>query len=156
MTSIFRIVQEALANITRHARAKHVELDMGIDEMSKEFVLIISDDGQGFDSAKSSNGMGIGNMRSRAAEIGGYVSIESQPGFGTKITLRQTLLDPKTEAVARHQKGLVALLILFVTTFVLRLLFKELGSYFLPLLIPISVLAVFHGWKLARLHGSRN
>jgi len=83
--TLFRIAQEALTNIARHARATHVRLWLGLRQAS--FVLAISDDGQGFDRATVRAGMGMLNMRERSDLIDGRLTIESSAGKGTVLTV---------------------------------------------------------------------
>lgn len=82
--ALLRILQEALANISRHAHASQVFVTL---KFSGEYVkLIISDDGHGFDVANHSNrGQGIENMRHRAQALNGILQIESETGQGTTI-----------------------------------------------------------------------
>jgi PAS domain S-box-containing protein len=86
-TALFRIAQESLNNIAKHARAGHVEimLDWGEALLSLE----ISDDGVGFDAAtpEFSGGLGTITMRERAQTIGGDLNIEAVPGSGTHIVV---------------------------------------------------------------------
>lgn len=86
--SIFMTVQEALANIARHAKATEVQVSL-LDE-AEQITLTISDNGRGFDSKDKSMrvGHGLANMRTRARDMGGSFTIESAPGLGTTITLR--------------------------------------------------------------------
>jgi signal transduction histidine kinase len=86
--SLFRIAQEALANIARHARASEVKLSLY--KAGKDCVLEIEDNGSGFapeDGQRKQPGMGLSNMRTRAAEQGGSVVIRSAPGEGTLLTV---------------------------------------------------------------------
>jgi PAS domain S-box-containing protein len=91
-SNVYRIVQEALNNIAKHARAKHVSVM--IEHHGQEAAVIIEDDGRGFDpelSMKSNDrhsGMGLIGMRERAALIDGNVEIESKPGHGTTVFVR--------------------------------------------------------------------
>jgi signal transduction histidine kinase len=82
--AIFRVAQEALANIGRHARAQNVSVTL--DTVNAGLTLSVRDDGQGFDSGDSARGMGIANMRARAEEFGGTFSLNTQPGGGTRVT----------------------------------------------------------------------
>jgi signal transduction histidine kinase len=81
-------VQEAFANIHKHARAKQVRVSL-----TKEpgcMLLRIEDDGVGFDAGKlptSQEAFGLGIMSQRAAEIGGRVEVNSAPGKGTRVTV---------------------------------------------------------------------
>ncbi len=87
-TGIFRIYQETLTNILRHAKATNVQAVM---TQTKEFLtLCISDNGQGFnlDEAKRKATLGLIGMRERTAMMGGELRIESMPGQGTKVMLK--------------------------------------------------------------------
>lgn len=80
---LFRIVQEGLANARKHAGARSVVVTIG--QRSGERVVTIRDDGKGFDGEQKGAGQGLGNMRERAAAIGGRFSIASAPGRGTAL-----------------------------------------------------------------------
>jgi two-component system nitrate/nitrite sensor histidine kinase NarX len=85
---LYRIAQEALNNISKHAAASAARVALTCGE--EEVVLIIADDGRGFeltDRTAASVGMGMGSMRERAAKIGAVLRIESQPGSGTTVTV---------------------------------------------------------------------
>jgi signal transduction histidine kinase len=82
-SALFRAAQEALANIGRHARARHV--DVTLRTSSERMELSIADDGAGFDPAATPRGMGITNMMARAEEVGGSFSLESRAGGGTTV-----------------------------------------------------------------------
>jgi signal transduction histidine kinase len=87
--TLFRIVQEGLSNIIRHAEAKHITLELGAD--SSGYALTLRDDGQGFD-LNGTHGHwrhGIMGMQHRVRAFGGGFSLESTQGKGT--TLRVTL-----------------------------------------------------------------
>ncbi|MBP9904987.1 MAG: response regulator [Rhodoferax sp.] len=91
-TACFRIVQEALTNITRHAQARRVSIQLGRE--GDEMVLLVQDDGLGFDlpamheRAVAGGSLGVLGMQERATLIGGQLDIESVPGQGTTLTLR--------------------------------------------------------------------
>ncbi|MBD3409417.1 MAG: hypothetical protein GF419_04355 [Ignavibacteriales bacterium] len=88
-TQIYRIVQEALGNIRKHARAKSFFVQAVARD--GELRLVISDDGVGFDREKESgkqDGFGLRNIEDRALSIGGERSIESHPGEGTTVAVR--------------------------------------------------------------------
>lgn len=83
-TSLYRIVQEALNNIEKHALASQVEISLTVDEA--QTVLRIADDGQGFATVDVREGsMGMGIMTERAQSMGGTLSLTSTPGQGTTI-----------------------------------------------------------------------
>ena len=88
--AIYRICQEALNNIAKHAEAKNVDIILKHDDTSIE--LIIRDDGRGFDTSEltPSGHYGLGMMRERAEAVGALLSITSQPGHGTELTIRWT------------------------------------------------------------------
>ena len=85
-TVLYRAVQEALNNVAKHARARHVEvrLERGASHAS----LTVIDDGVGFDPCprgERPRGLGLVGMRERASFLGGDISIASKPGEGTRI-----------------------------------------------------------------------
>jgi len=90
--AIFRIIQEAIANVRKHARATRVRVRLGFT--SGEAQLEVSDNGVGFDpSAISSDSrprlkMGLAGMRERAAALGGEVQVTSRPLGGTAVHAR--------------------------------------------------------------------
>jgi signal transduction histidine kinase len=87
-TALFRIAQEALANVARHARAQRVEIRLTAE--GDALTLAVSDDGAGFDSAAASPEAhwGMQTMRERAAAIGADLRLESAPGRGTRVVVR--------------------------------------------------------------------
>jgi signal transduction histidine kinase len=80
---IFRIVQEGLANVRKHAGARNAVVS--IAQQGGRRVVIVSDDGAGLASDDPGAGQGLKNMRSRAASIEGALSLQSSPGKGTSI-----------------------------------------------------------------------
>jgi two-component system sensor histidine kinase UhpB len=84
--AIYRIAQEALANIARHADAKKVEVDLRTGADGVE--LTVRDDGRGFEPGLPATGLGLGGMAERARLVGGELTVESQPGAGTELCLR--------------------------------------------------------------------
>jgi signal transduction histidine kinase len=85
-SAVYRVVQEALTNIAKHARAELVEFRAVETDDSLE--IVIRDDGVGFDPAQSSDGFGLLGMRERITLVDGTLSITSAPGSGTVIALR--------------------------------------------------------------------
>jgi signal transduction histidine kinase len=85
-TALFRILQESLTNVARHAKATRVEVVK--QKQRDRLVLRIRDNGRGFDPAKSSfsKSLGLLGMRERAANLGGGLDIASAPGKGTTIS----------------------------------------------------------------------
>jgi PAS domain S-box-containing protein len=89
--ALFRIAQEALNNVAKHARATSVEV--ALDCLESEHVMSVTDDGVGlgvFDagSNKTRPGLGMATMRERAQVVGGKLQVESLPGRGTRVTVR--------------------------------------------------------------------
>ena len=83
-TALFRIAQESLTNIVRHAEATAVKISLVADDDS--LVLTVSDDGQGIaEGARQKKGVGLMSMRERATALGGNIRISSAPGVGTTI-----------------------------------------------------------------------
>ena len=83
--ALFRVVQEALANVARHSGAKRAEVDLIYT--ANTLTLRVSDDGRGFDPADDRDqGFGLQSMRERMEGLGGRVSVESAPGEGTRVT----------------------------------------------------------------------
>jgi signal transduction histidine kinase len=80
---VFRIVQEGLANVRKHAAARRAEVWIG-QKHGRRFVRI-RDDGKGFDGEEVAAGQGLKNMRRRAASIDGGLSLSSHPGRGTAV-----------------------------------------------------------------------
>ncbi len=86
---IFRIIQEALANVARHSQASIVEIRLVYSKL--EIICTIKDDGIGFNPEKISDGFGIRSMQERANALGGAVTFESAPGKGTRISVTVAL-----------------------------------------------------------------
>ncbi len=84
-TAVFRIYQELVTNILRHARAEHVSVELY--ERDGKLVLAVEDDGIGFDLEQKSEGVGITGMRERAGLVGGTITFDSEPGMGTHVVL---------------------------------------------------------------------
>jgi signal transduction histidine kinase len=80
---VFRIVQEGLANVRKHAGARHAEVTIGRREGRR--LVRVRDDGHGFDGEEREAGQGLKNMRARAAAIGGAFALRSYPGQGTAL-----------------------------------------------------------------------
>jgi len=87
-TSFFRVLQESLTNIARHARATQVEVTL--DREGEHVTLTVRDNGVGFDmdAPRRAGAFGLRGVRERATLLGGEVTIESAPGKGTRVELR--------------------------------------------------------------------
>lgn len=82
--AIFRVIQEALTNTARHAKAHRVYV--GLSAWDKKVRGLITDDGQGFDPVHTPTSVGLVGMRERVELLGGSLSVESSPGEGTRIS----------------------------------------------------------------------
>jgi signal transduction histidine kinase len=82
-TTLFRIVQESLTNITKHAQAKAVTVEL--QETAGMIRLSIVDDGNGFNPAQNTTGFGLQGMRERAVALRGQLTITSQPAKGCTV-----------------------------------------------------------------------
>jgi signal transduction histidine kinase len=86
-TTIYRVIQEGLTNIAKHATgAKQVSIVIGVSEGTLH--LTIEDDGNGFDSGALSSRLGLAGMRERLLLVGGQLNIESSAASGTTIFAR--------------------------------------------------------------------
>jgi PAS domain S-box-containing protein len=97
-TATFRIFQECLTNVIRHAQAKSVRVDLCQEDES--ILLVVEDDGVGFCEADLSNSLGslgLLGMKERAQFCGGDVQISSSPGNGTTVTVRVPVDIPRAE-----------------------------------------------------------
>jgi signal transduction histidine kinase len=83
-TALYRIVQEALTNATKHGRATRATVT--INENDKTVSLSVSDDGQGFDPDAYTDGFGLLGMRERVELLAGQLKIDSAPGRGTTVS----------------------------------------------------------------------
>ncbi len=94
--ALFRIAQEALANVARHSEARRVRLALLYGGGGVKLQVV--DDGTGFEPQRVTAGFGLNSIRQRAASLpGGTFSLESGPGAGTTIEVRAELDDPERE-----------------------------------------------------------
>jgi signal transduction histidine kinase len=82
-TTLYRIVQEALTNIVKHADAHQISIILA--RKGNDVSLLVEDDGAGFDPNADDGGLGLVGMRERVALVGGRLRIESTPGSGTTL-----------------------------------------------------------------------
>jgi methyl-accepting chemotaxis protein len=94
--ALFRVVQESLRNVEKHAGAETVSIRLQRDNSSAH--LIVQDDGRGFAARKP--GLGLASMEERARSLAGRLCVESQPGEGTKVEVWLPL-DAETHSVTR-------------------------------------------------------
>lgn len=89
--TVYRIVQESVTNIVRHARASHVVVEVNGGAAGEELELIVRDDGAGFDAARwrehaaCAGRAGLAGMSERVQLLGGSFQVDSTPGRGTRI-----------------------------------------------------------------------
>jgi signal transduction histidine kinase len=83
--TVFRIYQEIVTNVLRHAAAEHVGVELY--RADRRLVLTVEDDGVGFDPAERSQGVGLVGMRERAELVGGSLELDSEPGMGSQVRL---------------------------------------------------------------------
>jgi signal transduction histidine kinase len=84
--NIYRIIQESMQNIYKHANANTIKISISLE---KEVICLdIMDDGDGFDTAKNSKGIGLKNMTSRVDDINGSIAFISQSGNGTTVIVK--------------------------------------------------------------------
>src|ERR1700730_11441146 len=95
-TACFRIAQEALSNVARHAHARQVEVTLTAQDVALE--VTVRDDGVGFDVERQRTGLGLVGMGERAELAGGRLDIESAPGANTTLRARFPLPSPKCVA----------------------------------------------------------
>jgi signal transduction histidine kinase len=85
-TAVFRIVQEALTNVLKHADATRVSVML--EYRYDELLVIVEDNGRGFQKEVERNGLGLIGINERVALVGGKLNIESAPGLGTTLAIR--------------------------------------------------------------------
>ncbi len=91
-TTVYRVVQEALTNVVKHACPRHVSVIL--ERHRDQMLAIVEDDGKGFDletvnnEGSVSQGLGLLGMRERVALVGGIFNIETEPGSGTTLVMR--------------------------------------------------------------------
>jgi signal transduction histidine kinase len=100
-TAVFRIVQEALTNVVRHARVREVAVRLWRDNRNRTLGVQVHDTGVGFDvqrvlGARTSSG--LAGMRERATLLGGQFTFESRPGAGTRLTVELPLAPARSKS----------------------------------------------------------
>lgn len=81
--NVYRIIQEALQNVNKYSQAKHAHVT--VRKEGESILVKVNDDGVGFDPDKAKGGIGIKNLKKRAAMLNGELTIESAPGKGSTI-----------------------------------------------------------------------
>jgi len=94
--SAYRIVQEALSNVMKHAHATSAQVRLVLDEGAQTLRIVVADDGNGFDPASASEGIGIIGMRERVYAVHGVMDVRSSVGGGTVVAITLPLHAPAT------------------------------------------------------------
>jgi two-component system sensor histidine kinase UhpB len=94
--SAYRIVQEALSNIMKHSHAGFARVSLALSDEDGALHIEVQDDGEGFDPAVASEGIGIIGMRERVFALGGSIHVQSRPGEGTLVAITLPLSDVAT------------------------------------------------------------
>jgi two-component system sensor histidine kinase UhpB len=84
-TAVYRIVQEALTNVVKHAGARHVSVV--VTRKNDTMSVVIEDDGKGFDVSRPADGLGLSGMRERVELLDGKLHVDSASGAGTTLVL---------------------------------------------------------------------
>src|SRR5829696_918830 len=92
----YRITQEALTNVVRHAGARSCSVLLALEQEARTVRVEITDDGRGLSSERKGVGVGLSSMRERAEELGGTCTIDSLPGSGTRVSARLPCQLPNT------------------------------------------------------------
>jgi two-component system sensor histidine kinase UhpB len=86
--TVYRIAQEALSNVVKHAQASWVVVSLDVDEAKGELKVSVSDNGRGIADSETRRGFGVIGMRERASGAGGTLEIATRPGGGTVVEAR--------------------------------------------------------------------
>jgi signal transduction histidine kinase len=92
--NIYRIIQESMQNVYKHANAKKIKISISLQK--DVICLAIIDDGDGFDTSKNRKGIGLKNMTSRVENIGGEIDFSSKVGNGTVVNVKIPYLNQST------------------------------------------------------------
>jgi signal transduction histidine kinase len=84
--NVYRIIQESLQNIIKHADAKNIHLEFSTSD--RQLTIQLTDDGKGFNVKKSKKGIGMKNMKSRIQKLNGTIDFISEKGKGTSIHIK--------------------------------------------------------------------
>jgi len=96
--ALYRVAQEAMHNVARHARATRVDMQLRCTE--HRVTLTIEDNGVGFDTGRTRKGLGISSMQERLITNGGRLTVESHPGIGTTVRAEIDVTPRSTKAAA--------------------------------------------------------
>jgi signal transduction histidine kinase len=101
-TCVYRVIQEALTNCVRHARARSVKVSVrGLDRLEVSVI----DDGVGFDPRNRREGLGLRGIEERVKELGGTMAIAGAAGEGTTLTIQLPVPETMKEATLARAAG---------------------------------------------------
>jgi signal transduction histidine kinase len=143
--AIFRVAQEAMANVARHARARNVLISLGA--VNGQFRLRIQDDGAGFNQNDSARGLGLASMRERAEEFDGKLDVSSRPGAGTSLGFSIPYAVPEPAKYLRKAAIWAVLLIMNLAS---AIRFSNRAEVALILLCSIVIIREIVAWRRAR------
>lgn len=83
---VFRVIQECLTNVVRHADARQVSIELRVQPAENKLLLHVADDGRGCDLQNLTSGFGLRGIKERIRSLAGEVSLDSQPGAGMRIS----------------------------------------------------------------------
>jgi signal transduction histidine kinase len=136
--AIYRVAQEALANVARHSRAQNVTVSLGSHD--GHLVLTVKDDGSGFEPRQNRSGMGMANIAARTTEVGGNLEVMSAPNHGTTLRLAVPLPQHNRLGPYARRATVWALILIGAVYLVLRESATEIWG--LPAVISIAGIAV--------------
>jgi two-component system NarL family sensor kinase len=102
--TLYRVARECVSNVCRHAQAEHAWIQLVV--IDKEVVLTVRDDGSGFSVPSAlatllrTGHLGLASMREQVSQLGGELTVSSQPGGGTDITVRVQIPDDSLDGTA--------------------------------------------------------
>ncbi|MEO1290196.1 MAG: sensor histidine kinase, partial [Chloroflexota bacterium] len=154
--TLFRITQEALSNIARHARAHHVHLSLTNDADTQQVILTITDDGQGFDMDNIQRGMGLNNMERRVEDLNATIDLSSVKGEGTSLIatipleiedIQSSLLEERAEnkklaeRVYQYYIALACIIggIIFATTLIVRSIVSDSSPFIISVMWALLI-----------------
>lgn len=102
--NLYRIIQESLQNVVKHAQCTHIDLELAADTASVQVSVV--DNGKGFVVKKGKKGIGMRNIASRTAKVNGTWTIESEIGIGTKVIVTIPTIKKDIEKEAKESENL--------------------------------------------------
>jgi signal transduction histidine kinase len=151
--AVFRVAQEALANVARHARATKVAVSL--DAVAGDLVLLVTDNGQGFEARESAGGDGIANMRARAAEFQGHVEIATQPTGGTVVRFSLPYAERTAQEFVPKIRTLGVIFLILVTLGALRRSSADWLWWMGLIVVGLELLRYANAWRRTRAIATR-